>query len=683
MEKTYQSSLHEEKIYSLWETGNYFRPIEKSTEPKKTFVMMMPPPNVTGALHIGHALTAATEDILVRFHRMLGETTLWLPGVDHAGIATQNVVERALAKDGKNRIDLGREKFVEEVWQWVEKYGHTIDDQHKKLGVSADWSRRRFTMDEDYQQAVQIAFNTLKEKGLIYQGEYIVNWCPRCASAISDLENIYEEQNGKLYFLDYGLITIATTRPETIFADSAIAVNPKDSRYQKLVGKFAAIPLINKEIPIISDMAVDQNFGTGALKVTPAHDQTDFEIGRRHNLPRPSVIDKNGKMASSNLVPQKYWGMEVQVARDGVAKDLQNSGLLKKEESHQNNVGHCQRCDTITQPLLSLQWFVKTTAMARAAIEAVKKGEIKIIPKRFEKVYFQWLENIHDWCISRQIWWGHSIPDSNDVLDTWFSSSLWPFATLGWPKQTANLQRFFPTTVLETGYDILFFWVAKMIMMSTSLTGKPPFETVYLHGLVRDIQGRKMSKTLGNVIDPLEYIGKYGTDSLRMALVVGTTAGNDSKISEEKVVGYRNFTNKVWNIARFILSYESGTQMSNVKTQNEDDKWIRDELVKTIKSVTRHLHNFRLSPAGEEIYDFIWKKLADIYLEKTKSRRQEAQPTLLYVLDRSLRLLHPFMPFVTEVIWQTARETKRLSAQAGLTPGTFQEEALITAQWPR
>lgn len=699
MDKTYNPKEHEEKIYSFWEKGEYFRPKIDREKPQKPFVIMLPPPNVTGSLHIGHALTASIEDMLVRYHRMQGAPTLWLPGTDHAGIATQVVVERELSKSGKTRFDLGKERFIEKVWEWVEKSGKQIESQERKIGISVDWERNRFTMDKAYQETVQIAFKALKDKGLIYQGEYIVNWCPRCQTAISDLENIYEETKRVLWYLDYGTLTIATQRPETIFADTAVAVNPKDRRYKKLVGHLAVIPLVGKKIPIIADEAVEKDFGTGALKITPAHDPADFEIGRRHNLSHPQVINNVGKIDTSPLVPKKYWGISVAEARIKVADDLKKDGFVKKEEQYITRVGHCQRCGTITEPLISKQWFVKTTAMAKPALDAVKKGKIKIIPKRFEKTYFQWLGDIHDWCISRQIWWGHEIPGSDDVLDTWFSSSLWPFATLGWSRNTEDYKNFYPTTVIETGYDILFFWVARMIMMGIELTGKPPFETVYLHGLVRDIKGRKMSKTLGNVVDPLDYIEKYGADALRMALVVGTTPGNDSKISEEKVVGYRNFANKLWNIGRYILANENTNKKIRMHSNNSnshsisisphpDDKWILEELDKTTSSVTLSLDNFKLHLAIEEIYDFIWHKFADIYIEKTKARREEAQPTLLLVLDHSLRLLHPFMPFITETIWQETRKLKQQNfvkkgkREKTLGYAMFTGEALIVAKWP-
>lgn len=700
MDKRYNHRVHEEKIYSFWEKSGYFTPRIDTT--RRPFVIVMPPPNVTGQLHIGHALTASIEDVLVRWRRMQGIPALYLTGVDHAGIATQNVVEKDLAKEGKTRNDLGREKFIQRVWEWVEKYGHIIDEQHKKLGVSVDWTRRRFTMDSEYQEAVKEAFRRLQKKGLIYKDKRLINWCSRCSTAISDLENIHKDEKGVLYFLEYGGVKIATTRPETIFADIAVAVNPRDKRHKNLVGQKAYIPLMGKEIPIIADGLVDKNFGTGALKITPAHDELDYEIWQKHKAGQkakspppqagkkqneegvPVVITPDGRMAKNEYVPEKYQGMLVVQARKAILDDLRAAGLLVKEESIVHSIGHCQRCNTVIEPMISDQWFVKTEPLAKPAIKAVRDGTIKILPKRFEKTYFHWMEDIKDWCISRQIWWGHKIPieGEGDVLDTWFSSSLWPFATLGWPKKTEDFKYFYPTTLLETGYDILFFWVARMIMMGYAMTGKAPFKTVYLHGLVRDIRGRKMSKSLGNVIDPVDYIEKYGADALRMALVVGTTPGNDSKISEEKVIGYRNFANKVWNISRFVLSHnpEIKNQKSlaagrQAKIKNKDDRWILDELKETINLVTQHLNNDRLSPAGEEIYDFIWHKFADVYIEKTKSRREEAQPTLLYVLAQSLKLLHPFMPFVTEVIWQQARKKYEKS-------GLFGEKALIVASWP-
>lgn len=703
MDKKYDHKAHEEKIYSFWEKGGWFRP--QINPAKKPFVVTMPPPNVTGQLHIGHALTASIEDILARWHRMRGVPTLYLPGVDHAGIATQNIVEKELAKEGKTRNDLGREKFIQRVWGWVEKYGHIIDGQHKKLGVSVDWKRRRFTMDSEYQEAVKEAFRRLQEKGLVYKDKKIINWCPRCGTAISDLENIHKEEKGVLYFLDYGSIKVATTRPETIFADIAVAVNPKDKRYKNLSGQKARVPLVDREIPTITSDLVDKDFGTGALKITPAHDELDYEIWQKNGTAQsieriaqrgrekiPVVITLDGRMADNKYVPEKYRGLPRDKARRAVVEDLRTAGLIIKEESITHSVGHCQRCDTVIEPTISDQWFIKAKPLAGPAIKAVKEGRIKILPKRFEKTYFHWMENIKDWCISRQIWWGHKIPieGENDVLDTWFSSGLWPFATLGWPKKTEDFKYFYPTTLLETGYDILFFWVARMIMMGYAMTGEAPFTTVYLHGLVRDIQGRKMSKSLGNVIDPVEYIEKYGADALRMALVVGTTPGNDSKISEEKVIGYRNFANKVWNIARFVLADE---RISNfhfpISNKNKDDEWILEELKKSTEKVTQALNKYQLSPAGEEIYDFIWHKFADIYIEKTKTRignwkmengksdadAQAAISTLHYVLDQSLRLLHPFMPFVTETIWQEARKKYEMG-------GAFKEGVLIAADWP-
>lgn len=689
VDKKYNHDLHEGNIYSLWEKNGYFSPQPSIKEP---FVIVMPPPNVTGALHLGHALTGTIQDILCRWHRMKGNPTLYLPGVDHAGIATQNVVEKALAKEGKTRHDLGREKFLEAVWEWVEKYGNQIDKQYKKLGVSVDWTRRRFTMDEPYQEAVKEAFKKLQDKGLIYKGTRLVNWCSRCATAISDLENIHKDEKGTLHYLDYGIVKIASTRPETIFADVAVSINPQDKRYQDLVGKHATVPLANRNIPVITSSLVDKDFGTGALKITPAHDETDYEIWQQHGgeiTNVPVVISPDGKMAQNKYVPKKYQNLPLERARELVVADLKNAGLIVKEEEIVHSVGHCQRCDTIIEPTLSEQWFVKTKPLAEPAIKAVKDGTIKIIPKRFEKIYFHWMESIKDWCISRQIWWGHKIPidGETDVLDTWFSSGLWPFATLGWPSRTkgsrgklSDYERFYPTTVLETGYDILFFWVARMIMLGCAMTGKAPFEVVYLHGMVRDIEGRKMSKSLGNVIDPVELSDKYGADSLRMALVVGSTPGNDMKLSEEKIIGFRNFANKIWNVARFVLTdMDKWTNHLLIHSSTHpDDKWIIEEIRKTTTSITESLEKYRLSDAGQEIYDFIWHKFADIYIEKVKDRRSEAQPTLLYVLQESLKLLHPFMPFVTETIWQMSHNKKHVTINK-----LFKEEALIIAPWPK
>ena len=681
--KVYKPKEVEEKIYKFWEEGKYFE--AKIEKDKKPFVIVQPPPNVTGELHIGHALTATIQDILIRYHRMAGDPTLFLPGVDHAGIATQYVVEKELAKVGKTRFDLGREKFIEKIWQWIEKYGQRIDHQHRRLGVSVDWSRKRFTLDEDYQESVKVAFEKLYQDGLIYQGTRIVNWCPRCQTAISDLENIHREEAGRLFYLDYGTIQVATTRPETIFADCAVAVNPKDGRYKKLIGKAATIPLVNRKIPIISDTLVDKEFGTGALKITPAHDELDFEIWQKHKkakLEAPRIFSLDGHLMTNNkYVPKAYWGLTVSQARRAVIEDLVKNKLILKQKEIKHAIGHCQRCGTIVEPLMSEQWFVKTKPLAKAAIEAVKKGKVKIIPGRFEKIYFNWLKNLRDWCISRQIWFGHKIPVKGevDVLDTWFSSALWPFATLGWPKETADYKYFYPTTILETGYDILFFWVARMIMMGLYFTKAEPFKIVLLHGMVRDVLGRKMSKTLGNVADPLELADKYGADAVRMGLIIGTAPGNDMRLYEEKVFSYQKFANKIWNIGRFlVLNFENFSkkipEFSKIKNKlKAEDGEIIKSLEDLTKEVTTSIEKFRISDAASQIYQFLWHEFADVYLEKVKSRLAQkdevAFSTLRHVFLNCLKLLHPFMPFITEELWSKI-------------PGE-KEGTLIVANWPK
>lgn len=662
MDKAYRPEETEKKIYSIWEEGGYFVP---NIDPKKKpFVITLPPPNVTGELHLGHAMFAI-EDILARYHRMRGEPTLWLPGFDHASIAVEYLVKKELAKEGKKKNEIGREEFLKRATEFAENSKKRIREQLKSLGFSLDWTHEAYTLDEIRSKAVNEAFKRLYDAGLVYQGEKLVTWCPSCQTAISDLENVYQEEVGKLYYIDYETIIIATTRPETIFADSAIAVNPKDKRYLKLIGISANIPLVNRKIPIIADDLVDIEFGTGALKITPAHNQTDFEIGQKHNLPVLSVITPYGRLTEDTPYP----GLTINQARKKTLEDLEKAGLLKKVEEFPHAVGHCQRCGTVTEPMLSKQWFVKIEPLAREAIKAVKTGKIKIIPKRFEKTYFHWLENIHDWCISRQLWWGHKIPleGEEDVLDTWFSSGLWPFSTLGWPKETEDFRYFYPTTVRETGYDILFFWVAREIMLGLFLTGKAPYEVVYLHGLVRDEHGQKMSKTKGNILDPLNLTAKYGTDALRMSLIVGNAPGSDLALSEDKVRGYRNFANKVWNAARFVLSNQQSA-INNQPSTNSDDQWILSEMEKTVKSVTNSIEKYRFGQAAEDIYQFFWHTYCDKYIEMTKNRREEAQGTLLLVLDSSLRLLHPFMPFITEEIWSKLPDRK---------------EPLIISQWPK
>jgi len=729
LSKTYNPESTESKIYEMWEKGDFFKPrIDKK---KKPFSIMMPPANITGRLHLGHALTMTIEDILARFNRMRQKLTLWLPGIDHAGIATQNVVEKELAKEGKSRSDLGREEFEKVVWAWKEKYGSIILEQIRELGASCDWSRERFTLDKEYQNSVRSAFILLFNKGLIYRGDRIINWCPRCGTAISDLEVEYEEEKGKLWYIKYKFkvqsskfkvavqieklklankdyIVVATTRPETMLGDTAVAVNPKDVRYKNLIGKKVILPIVEREIPIISDQAIDPKFGTGAVKVTPAHDRVDFEIGKRHKLPSVQVIGEDGRMTEKT---GEYKNLKIDEARRKIVERLKKEKLLEKIESYSHSVGHCSRCKTIIESLMSKQWFVKTKPLAKRAIEVVKKNKIKIIPKRFNKIYFNWLENIQDWCISRQLWWGHRIPvwyckkckvksekfkvivsekkpskcpycgnthlvQDQDVLDTWFSSSLWPFATLGWPKENvkckmkneklADLDYFYPTDVLETGYDILFFWVTRMIMMSLEFMNEIPFRNVFLHGLIRDRKGRKMSKSESNVIDPVDLIEKYGADALRLSLIMGSAPGSDISISEDKVRGARNFCNKIWNASRFVLmSTENGTDQHNLK-KTEDDKWILEELENVTKKVTHEIENYRIGQATESLYHFFWHKFCDKYIETTKKRlyghdvkaKQTAQYILLSVLKKSLILLHPFIPFITEDIWQKLPKEK-------------------------
>jgi valyl-tRNA synthetase len=671
MEKVYEPQKTEKKIYEFWEKGHYFQPrLDKNK--KKSFTITLPPPNVTGELHLGHAMYCL-EDLMIRYHRMLGETTLWLPGFDHASIAVEYLVNKQIKKEGQNKKEIGREEFLKKAQDFADKSKKYIKSQLISLGFSLDWTREAYTMDEKRSEAVKEAFRKLYNNDLIYQGERIITWCPRCQTALSDLENDYQEEEGHLYYMKYGPFTLATTRPETKFGDTAVAVHPQDKRYSKWVNKeFVYESLLGpKKMKVVADEAVDPKFGTGVVKVTPGHDPADFEIGQRHNLKIIHVIDKYGKLTD---VAGRFAGLSVLEARQAVVKELEAKGDIIKVEKITHNVGHCQRCGMVTEPMVSKQWFVKTKTLAKPAIEAVKKGEIKIIPKRFEKVYLHWLENIKDWCISRQLWWGHQIPleGETDVLDTWFSSGLWPFATLGWPEKTKDLENFYPNTVRETGYDILFFWVAREIMLGLFLTGKVPYEVVYLHGLIRDKQGKKMSKTTGNVLDPLELTKKYGTDALRMALIVGNAPGNDLALSEEKVKAYRNFANKVWNATRFILSFEDEKKVN--KKTHQDDLWILKETQKTVKEVTSQINRYRFDLAAEVLYHFFWHTFCDQYLEMAKKRREETQSTLLEVLTTSLKLLHPFMPFLTEEVWQIARKTNQKA---------FSSEALIIALWPK
>ena len=697
LDKSYDPHQVEGKWYQFWMEQGYFRADENSE--RESYSIVIPPPNVTGVLHIGHALNNTLQDILIRAARMQGYTTLWVPGTDHAGIATQNVVERQLSKEGLSRHALGREKFVERVWQWKRQSGGTIITQLKKLGASCDWSRERFTMDEGLSEAVKEVFIRLYEEGLIYRSHYIINWCPRCRTALSDLEVEYEETPGKLYYLKYAAlrgdfsVVVATTRPETVLGDTAVAVNPEDERYQKAVGKKVILPVIGRELPVIGDRYVDIEFGTGALKITPAHDFNDFEIGLKHGLEQVKVIDEEGRM-NENAGP--YRGLDRFDCRERIVEDFEREGILLKTEDYHHMVGHCYRCKAIVEPNLSLQWFVKTKPLAEPAIEAVKEGRTRIIPALWEKTYFEWMENIRDWCISRQIWWGHRIPawycdacgkvivaketprscpgcDSGelrpetDVLDTWFSSALWPFSTMGWPKETQELKKFYPTSVLVTGFDILFFWVARMMMMGLKFMGDVPFREVYIHGLVRDERGEKYSKTRGNVVDPLDLVERFGADALRFTLAALTMPGSDLKLSESRTEGYRHFANKIWNASRFALMNLGDFDVRELsKTSQPDefslpDRWIRGRLNRTIREVGEALEGYKFNEACHELYQFFWHQFCDWYVELIKpdlyqdrdpKRKTVAQKSLLEVLDAALRLLHPFMPFITEEIWQ-------------------------------
>ena len=670
MEKTYQPEKTEKRIYTFWEKGNYFK-ARSPQKGEKPFVITLPPPNVTGELHLGHVMYVL-EDIMVRYHRMLGEPTLWLPGFDHASIIVEHLVVKKLKKEGKSKKELGREKFLKEAQKFALDSKKTIKNQLKSMGFSLDWSKEAYTLDEKRSQAVKEAFKKLYEKGLVYQGKRIINWCSRCQTALSDLENDYQKEKGQLYYMKYGPFTLATTRPETKFGDTAVAVHPKDKRYQKWIGKeFTYQSLVGpKKMKVIADEAVDPQFGTGVVKVTPGHDPNDFEIGQRHHLKTINVIDQKGRLTK---IAGRFGGLIVAEARKRVVAELKKKGDLVKTEEITHTVGHCQRCGMTTEPLVSKQWFIKTKPLAKEAIRAVKKEKIKIIPKRFEKIYFNWLENIRDWCISRQLWWGHPIPikGESDVLDTWFSSGLWPFSTLGWPKKTSDYQNFYPTTMRETGYDILFFWVAREIMLGLFLTKKVPYKTIYFHGLVRDKHGQKMSKSKGNVLDPLSLTEKYGTDALRMALVVGNAPGNDISLAEEKIKAYRNFANKVWNASRFILDRP---QAMVKKSNHPDDQKMLKETQKATKKTTDFITRYRFDMATGEIYHFFWHTFCDKYIEKSKKRFAEAQPTLIEVLQTLLKLLHPFMPFITEEIWQIGKEKQ---------PQFFKEKAAITAKWPK
>lgn len=721
----YDAQETEGSIYKFWEDNGYFRADAKSAKPHYSIVI--PPPNVTGVLHMGHALDETLQDILVRYRRMSGFETLWVPGTDHAGLATQNVVEKQLAKEGLTRHDLGREKFIEKTWEWTNKHKGAILDQCKRLGASFDRSRERFTFDKGCSDAVKEVFVRLYEKGLIYKGKYIVNWCPRCQSAISDVETEYETEQGHMWEISYpvkgesGAIIVATTRPETIFGDVAIAVHPDDHKYSELVGKTVIIPLSGREIPIIADEYVDKSFGTGAVKITPAHDPNDFEVGQRHNLKPIWVIDGEGKMKACGEVPPELHGLDRYEAREKIIGMLSYNNFLLRTRDHEHNVGKCQRCGTTIEPLLSEQWFVKMEPLAKEAIAAVKDGRIKFVPDRWEKNYLGWMENIRDWCISRQIWWGHQIPayyhnqtgemvvarenpdpenytQDPDCLDTWFSSGLWPFSTMGWPNTDSDdFKKFYPTTTLVTGFDIIFFWVARMITMGLEFTGQAPFSTVYIHGLIRDEKGQKMSKSKGNTIDPVKIIDKYGCDALRFTMTsLCTYGGQDIKMSEERFEYGRNFANKIWNASRFVLMNLEGVDNKDIDFDNLTiaDKWILDKLNSTAKEVNENIKEFRIGEVAHVLYDFFWNSYCDWYVEIAKiqlngshseldsessdkeilkqvqdDRKLNTQRVLRYVLDMSLRMLHPIMPHITERVWQ-------------LIPKNSEFPAIIVSEFP-
>ena len=689
--KVYEPQEVESRIYETWEKNGCFR--GHRDPKKKPFTIVMPPPNVTGQLHMGHAMDSTLQDILIRFKRMQGYAALWVPGTDHAGIATQIKVEEELrTKEGLTRYDLGREKFLERVWDWKRQYGGRIVQQQKKLGASCDWDRARFTMDEGCSKAVRETFCELYEKGLIYKGSRIINWCPHCVTALSDAEVEYQDKPGHLWHMRYpltdgsGYLVVATTRPETMMGDTGVAVNPNDERYKHLVGKTCILPLMDREIPIVADEYVEMDFGTGCVKMTPAHDPNDFEVGLRHNLDTIRVLDDNGKV---NANGGKYEGMDRYEARKAVVADLEALGLMEKIEDYSHNVGTCYRCHNDVEPIISAQWFVKMKPLAEAAIKVVEDGETRFVPDRFAKTYLNWMENVHDWCISRQLWWGHQIPvwycddcghmtvtrddpdccekcgsrkihRDPDVLDTWFSSALWPFSTLGWPEKTEDLDYFYPTDVLVTGYDIIFFWVARMIFSACEHTGKPPFHTVFIHGLVRDDKGRKMSKSLGNGIDPLDMIDQYGCDALRFNLVTGNSPGNDMRFYTERCEAMRNFANKIWNASRFLMMNLTIDRCELPGRLELEDKWILSKLNSVIPEVTENMERYELGVAAQKVYDFIWDSYCDWYIELTKTRLQgededsklRAQQVLCYVLTETLKLLHPFMPFITEEIWQ-------------------------------
>ncbi|MDY5577456.1 MAG: valine--tRNA ligase [Lachnospiraceae bacterium] len=706
LEKNYNPAEIETRLYENWQEKGYFH--AEVDRDKKPFTIVMPPPNITGQLHMGHALDNTMQDILIRFKRMQGYSALWVPGTDHASIATEAKIVEAMRKEGITKEEIGREKFLERAWDWKKEYGGRIVTQLKKIGSSADWERERFTMDEGCSEAVKEVFVNLYNKGLIYKGERIINWCPKCLTSISDAEVEYEDQAGHFWHLRYplsdgsGYIQMATTRPETMLGDTAVAVNPKDERYKDMIGKTVILPIVHREIPIVADDYVDMEFGTGVVKITPAHDPNDFEVGLRHNLPVINVMTEDAKIVDEY---PKYAGMDRYEARKAIVADLEAEGALVKIEDHSHNVGTCYRCHTTVEPRVSKQWFVKMKELAQPAIEAVKNGDTKFVPPHFDKTYFHWLEEIRDWCISRQLWWGHQIPafycddcgemvvtkddhavcpkcgkpmrQDPDTLDTWFSSALWPFSTLGWPKKTEEMEYFYPTNVLVTGYDIIFFWVIRMMFSGLEHTGKVPFDTVLIHGLVRDSQGRKMSKSLGNGIDPLEVIDKYGADALRFTLITGNAPGNDMRFYWERVEASRNFANKVWNASRFIMMNLPEEGVSEVATDQltDADKWILSKVNTLVKDVTENMEKYELGIAADKLYSFIWEEFCDWYIEMVKPRlyndedttKAAALYTLKTVLITSLKLLHPYMPFVTEEIFCTLQN---------------EEESIMISQWP-
>jgi len=692
LEKVYDPSVVEEKWGKYWIERGIFRADPDS--PKKPFTIVIPPPNVTGSLHMGHALNVTLQDIIIRYKKMCGFNTLWLPGTDHAGIATQNVVERLLAQEGLSREELGREQFLQRVWEWKEKSGGTIINQLKRLGAACDWSRERFTMDPGLSKAVRHAFVGLFKKGLIYRDNYMINWCPRCHTALSDLEVEYENVTGKLYYIKYPAIRgtdviVATTRPETMLGDTAVAVNPNDERYRGLEGSVVHLPLTDRDIPVIFDEMVDPEFGTGAVKITPSHDFNDFQVALKHELPFVKVIDEHGNMTSD--AGAKYAGLDRFECRKRVVLDLEEEGLLVKVEDYSHNVGHCYRCKTVIEPMVSLQWFVRVKPLAEKAIKAVEDGRTRIVPEMWTKTYFEWMFNIKDWCISRQIWWGHRIPawfcdecgevtvdyedpdrcascgsvkirQEEDVLDTWFSSALWPFSTLGWPEKTRDLEVFYPTDVLVTGFDILFFWVARMMMMGLEFMGDVPFRDVYIHALVRDAKGQKMSKTRGNVIDPLDVMDKFGTDAFRFTLTALAAQGRDIRMSEDRIEGYRNFINKLWNSARFLLMNLDGFTPGELEPLDVEDRWILSRLQRTVSAVRGALDSYRFNEAAGAVYQFLWHEYCDWYIEISKSalsgtlgeeQRVIKQRVLVKVMEEILKLAHPVIPFVTEEIWHS------------------------------